>query len=156
MILVSWLPKRIVVTLRATYHAIYQYRNHPARLLYIVFVSLVLQSIAIFICYLLALALEMPLPLSRCFVLVPIVWVASMIPSLGGLGVREGAFVVLFAGYGGSEKSFALSILYFSLTVCASFVGGLCYVFTGRKVAPDELEKLRKEDMSILEKESVR
>jgi uncharacterized protein (TIRG00374 family) len=153
-ILVSWLPARAVEKIKATYHAIYQYRNHPFSLSHIIFVSLVLQAIAIFTNYLLALSLDMSLPLSRCFVLIPLIWVASMIPSLGGLGVREGAYVILFASYGGSEKAFALSILYLAMTICASFIGGILYLFTGR-VPSEELEKMREDDLKILEKENV-
>ena len=80
--------------------------------------------------------------------------VISMIPSLGGLGVREGAYVLFFSGFGGSEKAFALGLLYFATTIGASIIGGICYLFTGR-VAPEELEKMEEEDMKILEERDV-
>jgi len=153
-VLVAWLPEKILEQIKAAYHAIHQYRGHPFKLLHVILISLGFQCLGIYINYLFAMSLGMDVTLIQCFIFMPIIYVFSMIPSLGGLGVREGAYVVLFSGYGGSEKAFALSLLFFSTMVMASIIGGACYLFTGR-VAPEELEKMEKEDMRILEKEDM-
>ncbi len=153
-ILVSWLPHKIVENLTAAYHAVYQYRHHPVALVNIVLVSLVFQVSAILINYLSALALGIEMTLWDSFILVPLVWVVSMIPSLGGLGVREGAYVLFFGKFSGNDKAFALGLLYFALTILASVIGGICYLFAGR-VSSEELEKMKEEDMKKLEEEPL-
>jgi len=152
-ILVKWLPKPVFEKLKTIYHAIYQYRRHPFTLINVTICSLLFQALGIFVNYLLGQSVGIELPLFKYFLLIPLVWLISMIPSLGGLGVREGGYVVLFASFGaGSDKAFALSILFYSLTVCASIIGSICYLFAGR-VSREDLEKMQAEDMQILEKE---
>ena len=113
-----------------------------------------MQIFAIVANYFLAVSVGIEIPFWSFFLIMPIIWVASMIPSMGGLGVREGAYVILFAGYAGAETAFALSILFFGLTVCASLIGGVCYLFAG-KIPPLELEKMQEEDMRELGEKRV-
>ncbi|RZV59985.1 MAG: hypothetical protein EX270_01170, partial [Pseudomonadales bacterium] len=59
--------------------------------------SIVLQVATISLSWLMAEALAVEVPFSACLALVPLVWVLTMAPvSLGGIGVREAAFVYLF------------------------------------------------------------
>jgi len=153
-LLVTWLPHKIVENLKAAYHAIYQYRHHTVALINIILVSFVFQASAIWINYLCAQALGIDMSLWDSFILIPLVWVASMIPSLGGLGVREGAYVLFFGRFSGNDKAFALGLLYFALTILASIIGGVCYLFAG-KVSAEELEKMQEEDMKKLEEEPI-
>jgi uncharacterized membrane protein YbhN (UPF0104 family) len=57
--------------------------------------------------------------------MVPLVWAVSMLPSLNGLGVREGAFVYFFKGYIGPEKAFAVSLLWLGMIMMNSLIGGV-------------------------------
>jgi uncharacterized membrane protein YbhN (UPF0104 family) len=148
--LVAWLPKGAFEKIKAAYHAIYQYRHHPIALINITLISFMFQAVAMYVNYVCARALGMPISIWDCFFLIPLVWVASMIPSLGGLGVREGAYVLFFKNFGGSEKAFALSLLYYSFTICASLIGGICYLFAG-KIPQGALEKMEEEDLKKLE-----
>lgn len=64
-------------------------------------VSLVIQATRCLMFYLLFQALGATVPLLAAFVFVPITFVVVTLPvSLGGLGVREGALVLLFASVG--------------------------------------------------------
>jgi len=52
-----------------------------------------------------------------------------MIPSIGGLGVREGAMVAFFSPLVGRDTSFAVSLLLLFGLFIISFVGGLTYLY---------------------------
>ena len=54
---------------------------------------------------------------------------ALMVPSIGGLGVREGLSSLLFASAGVTEaEGAALSLVIFVLNRAVSVVGGLVYL----------------------------
>ena len=107
------------------YAAINLYRNKPRLLMEGIGISLVLQSMAIFSTYLFVLCIGGNIPLFRLFLIIPLVWAVSMLPSLNGLGVREGAFVYFLKGYMGAEKAFALSLLWLGLIMLYSVIGGI-------------------------------
>jgi len=107
------------------YDAINIYRNSPLLLVKGLILSLGLQAVTIFTIYLLVLCIGGDIPLFRLFLIIPLIWAVSMLPSLNGLGVREGAFVYFLKGYIGSEKAFALSLLWLGLIMLYSVVGGL-------------------------------
>ena len=66
------------------------------------------------------------------FLVVPIAAFASMLPSINGLGVREGAFVYFLRGIITPEKAFAISLLWLFQLFIVSFIGGFIYLFKGR------------------------
>ncbi len=63
------------------------------------------------------------------FIIVPIVAIMTLIPSVNGLGVREGTFVYLLKTYMPSEKAFAVSILVLATLIIFSIIGGCVYGF---------------------------
>ena len=58
----------------------------------------------------------------------PVVQLISMTPSLGGLGIRESAYVYFLKNYIGAEKALAIGILYFGLLFLVSVIGGIIYL----------------------------
>jgi len=94
-------------------------------------ISFVLQSISIFTQYLMGLSLFhnsfFSPNLKIFFIYVPIIWVATLIPSLGGLGIREFSYVFFFTPYFGKDKSFALSILVLFSVIIQSFIGAIIF-----------------------------
>ena len=58
--------------------------------------------------------------------------ICGMLPSINGLGVREGAYVLLLGGIVGKEKAFALSILWLAVVMSLSLLGGLIYMLAPR------------------------
>jgi uncharacterized protein (TIRG00374 family) len=60
----------------------------------------------------------------------PVVGVMSLLPSLNGLGLREGATVVFFGPLIGKGNAFAVSILWIIILLITSFLGGLIYVLS--------------------------
>ena len=107
----------------------------------VVVLTLLFQAVGIYSVYLLGLSLQADLDLVFYVVLVPIVWLAMMLPiSIGGLGVREGAFVLLFSQVGMSgELALALSLLVLALTVAQSLLGGIVFLLDRTGSAPDRV-----------------
>jgi len=87
----------------------------------------------LFICafYLIARALGQDVALGYFFVFVPLICVASFIPSIGGLGVREAGAVFLFSRIGvASEAAVSMSLMTFLFMLIIGLTGGLVYVAT--------------------------
>jgi glycosyltransferase 2 family protein len=75
-------------------------------------------------------AIGLTIPYSYYMLVVPIMAAALLIPSVGGLGVREWLAPTLFAGTGiGVEAAVALTILVFALERLASLLGAPVYIF---------------------------
>lgn len=57
----------------------------------------------------------------------PIISALSLLPSINGLGVREGSTIMLFGPIIGKEKAFAVSILWLVILLITSILGGIVY-----------------------------
>jgi uncharacterized protein (TIRG00374 family) len=81
-------------------------------------------------CYVVAFAMGLPLGLPIVFAFISLVDVIRLMPiSVGGLGVREWAVVVLFAKVGiGQEQALMFSFLAFAPVMLNAVVGGLLYI----------------------------
>ena len=92
--------------------------------------TIAFQSAGIFATYLLGVAIGCPVSLGYYFVLLPIVWLVAMIPiSINGLGLREGAFVVLFVSIGMSkEAAIAISVLFLAQAMLQGLIGGVLFL----------------------------
>ncbi len=96
--------------------------------------SLLIQIIgANLVIYFLAIALGIQVPAFFHFVAVPIITLVTLAPiSLNGLGIREIAFVLLYAKVGvATEASVALSIAFTLVLAVFAAVGGLCIQIPG-------------------------
>jgi len=115
------------------YRALQVYRDKTGVLLQAVLASALFQVLYVGIAH---VALWMvgshALRFSRTLAYVTLLNAVTMIPiSVGGLGIREGGFVALFAPYAGREGAFLASLLYYVLSMLASFPGGWLW-FTGK------------------------
>lgn len=92
--------------------------------------SLAFQFVGIVSTWLLGVALGTSQGFAYYLILLPVIWLLSLLPvSLNGLGVREGAFVLLFGSVGmGREQALAISLLWFSETVLLGLVGGFFFL----------------------------
>ncbi|HQF72029.1 MAG TPA: UPF0104 family protein, partial [Promineifilum sp.] len=67
---------------------------------------------------------------------VPVMSLAVLVPSIGGLGVRETVAPALFAGAGlAPEQAVALTLLVFALERVASLLGAPVYLWTTARAA---------------------
>ncbi len=103
--------------------------------------SLFIHTLAICSVFVLVKGLSLEMPIFHLFLVFPLITTVSMLPSLGGLGVREGAFVYFLGDILGKGNAAALSILWFGVIVFLSAIGGLFYLAQG-SVSLKELEEV--------------
>ncbi len=126
-------PGKILDVLKNLFHSFRDYRTKLAILSYGLFLSLVIQSIIVLIYYYMAQSLNCDLPLYVFFTIVPVATVVSMIPSIGGLGVREAGSVYLLSRYLSSERALALTLLFDVLIYGFGLIGGVVFAFLGQE-----------------------
>ena len=121
--------KRFTV-IRDFYEYLHQYRRKKKTILKAFALSLLIQTTAIGIIYVVALGIGIRLTFTALFVFVPIIITVTTLPiSIAGLGVRESAFVVLFGLVGvPSRESVAISFLWFLSVAVASLAGLVEYI----------------------------
>ncbi|MBF0384938.1 MAG: flippase-like domain-containing protein [Candidatus Omnitrophica bacterium] len=93
--------------------------------------SCLCQVIYAFTFVFLAKALHQEINLIYFFVFIPLLCVASVIPSIGGLGPREWGAAKLFEKIGIiNEVAISMSLINFLFMIIVGLAGGLIYVFT--------------------------
>ena len=124
------------------------FRTEKRALLEAFAASTVVQISRIYVHYLVGLALGVEISLSYYFLFVPVLAALVSLPiSLNGIGVREGAAVVLF-GLAGltKEQSFAIPFLTYVIAVAISLLGGLIFISRApRRALGEHLERRRLE-----------
>jgi uncharacterized membrane protein YbhN (UPF0104 family) len=101
----------------------------PRKILMVLGLSFCLQTLGMGAVALLGGGIGIEIPLLFYFVSLPLINIATAIPiSLSGIGVREGSFVY-FLGIKGvqPEQALCLGILFFSIQVVTSLLGGVAY-----------------------------
>ena len=98
-----------------------------------VVIGVLLNGMVIAINVLIARSLGVDIPLGYFFLFVPIITSLLMLPvSMSGLGVREGAYVYLFAQAGvPSSQALTMSLLVYASNVATGLVGGALYALQG-------------------------
>jgi uncharacterized membrane protein YbhN (UPF0104 family) len=92
--------------------------------------------ILIFGYYYLGQAVGIEVPLGRYLILIPIISALLMVPSIGGLGIREGATVLLFTQMGTTEsQALALAVAYDLTLVVNGLIGAVIYILQGMRGA---------------------
>jgi hypothetical protein len=113
--------------LRKVYEGLHNFKNHKTVMVQAMVLSVIGQTVSIFTLYLMALALGAKTHLIYFYLLVPVVHLLSMLPSLNGLGIREGAYVYFLKPYLGAQNAAALGVLWLALLFLMSIVGGIIY-----------------------------
>ncbi len=80
--------------------------------------------------YALAIGLGVNVPVRYFALFIPMVALVQLLPiSFNGLGVREGAFQILFGTIGvGDAQAVAMSLMYYIVRVAGGLIGGLMYL----------------------------
>jgi glycosyltransferase 2 family protein len=108
------------------------YLEHRSALLAALALSVIVQSVLAICQYLLALGIGIDAPLTLFLLFVPIAGVFASLPlTINGLGVREGAYLLLF-GIAGVDRrnAIALGLLWFACTTIGALPGALAFVAT--------------------------
>ena len=115
---------RRVQQLRSLLNSLHSFKDR-SRLVFASILSLIFQLVAVYTTYLLALGIGEAIPLLYFLLILPLVQIVSMFPfTLSGLGVREGAFVYLFALVGvDSHIGLSIGLLFFAQLLILSIIG---------------------------------
>lgn len=134
--------KSVGAKLIKLHSAFLEYKNYPKAIFYSFLLSIFVQLLRIVDIYIVALAFGVEINIWALLILVPIIMVVVMIPiSVGGIGVREGAFVGFFKLIN-IEPSVSV-IIALTASLIATLValsGGIFYVFYR-----SDSDKLKKE-----------
>jgi len=108
------------------------YWKHPAKLLWVLVLSFLFQSINILTVALLGMSININVPLLSYFFIVPIVDLLSILPiSISGLGIRESGYVLIFKFLGVEpSKGLACGLLVLAITIICGILGGIIYSLT--------------------------
>ncbi len=102
-----------------------------------IFISCGVQILSAYMYYLIAVALHQQVHLLHFMIFTPIIAAVSFLPSIGGLGFREGGWVYLLGKVGISGSiAMSLSLIGFLFVILVGLAGGVIYVtsFSGRRL----------------------
>jgi len=118
-----------VAKIKDGYGYLNAYSDHKIVLLWSFFLSIIGQMLSVIAVHFFARSLGITtLGMGIFFIVVPLAWIMTLIPSLNGLGVREGAFIFLLKGYMPADKAFAISILVLAAITVLGIIGGIIYM----------------------------
>jgi glycosyltransferase 2 family protein len=102
------------------------YWSKPYRIISVLLITILCQIIGILAVYLISLSVNENMVFTYFLFLLPVIWLIALIPiSLGGLGVREGAFIYLFALAGmNTQIAISISVIWLALSYSQCFIGG--------------------------------
>ncbi len=129
-----WAKKRFE-TVQAAVHV---YREQVAAVWVAFLGSVALQTLVVFYYYYVARALRIPLPLSACFLMVPLCSLVQTVPvSFNGWGIRESVFILYFSQVGlPRDSALAFSLVGAGLIVLMSLSGAVVWTSRGSLPAP--------------------
>jgi uncharacterized protein (TIRG00374 family) len=129
--LLLWaLPERLRQKVRNVVGALGIYSEHLPTTVLMVLFSVPAHLVSFVAVYFVGLSLGIPVELHWYLVYVPVIALVTLIPvSIGGLGLREGAFLSLFSTLGvPPEQSVALSLLWYVMMIVAGLPGLALYL----------------------------
>lgn len=114
--------------LDSLYKIVHDYKNRLDVVGKSLLVSIFSQCVYFITIYMFFLSLGSQVHLGNVFLVMPVVTFISMMPSVGGLGVRESAIVAFFSPLTGKDTAFAASLLLLFGLFAVSFIGGIFYL----------------------------
>lgn len=116
--------------LKKIYTAVNKYRHHNMLMLQSLVISVASQLLYFFSIGMAARSIGAHISVGEILLRMPIVSAISLLPSINGLGVREGAIVLLFGALIGKTSAFAVSIIVLSILFITSIIGGVIYILS--------------------------
>jgi uncharacterized protein (TIRG00374 family) len=142
--------KSFEARLKRAYAAVSKYRRHRALMLKSFAISVISQALFFLSLGLLVLSIGARFSPIEIFLRAPIICTMSLLPSINGLGLREGATVVFFGPLIGRENAFAVSILWLAVLFITSVIGALIYAISPQfRMRLREIEKIEEEEVLI-------
>jgi uncharacterized membrane protein YbhN (UPF0104 family) len=120
---------KLNVIAKRAYDAMHAYAGHKEKVFQAFGISLISHFIAFASVYYLGISLSVNIPFAKILLLMPIIMVLCMLPvTMNGLGLREWAFVLFFQSTIGNAAALSLSLLYLSMFLLISILGGTVYL----------------------------
>ena len=131
---------RLAEAAARTLESISELRRDPTLLLRTSLISVLIRIIWSLGCYVVAWAMGLPIGMLTLFAFISLVDLVRLMPiSVGGLGVREWAIIVLFATLGITrEQALTFSILAFAPIYLNAIAGGVVYILQARFIRQRE------------------
>jgi uncharacterized membrane protein YbhN (UPF0104 family) len=122
--------------LRDALALILELSRSPGRSLLALLVAVVIQILHVVAWFLLARGVEVEVSPGFMLIAAPLVSLAAMIPvSISGIGLREGAWLLLLANRGASNSAAVLmSVTYFGAFAAVCAIGGVIFMRSGLKL----------------------
>jgi uncharacterized membrane protein YbhN (UPF0104 family) len=116
--------------LSSVFNTLGSFKDYKIVLLKVLIYSFLLQFVVILNYYLAALAVGIDLGIMAFLFMVPVISVITMIPvSVGGIGLRENAIVLIMASLGVMEERAAVcSLLILVMLLIVGTLGGIIYI----------------------------
>ncbi len=125
---------KLGMMIRNVHQEIHVFRNHKKIIWLNLGISFLIQFFLPVSVYFIGMSLGIKLNLLYFLIFLPIIGAVTLLPiSIGGLGLREGLFVLYFGKAGIiKQTALAMSLLSFSFIIFYAAIGGLIYVLTVR------------------------
>ena len=134
------MPVKIREKLRDVYDALHDYKNHRLKITECLFISIGGQAVAFSAAYVFGLGLDSYMPLKFVLLAMPVASIASMVPSINGIGPRETAAVLMLSPVIGEEKAMAIAFLWLGMLLLTALIGGIVYMLMGwHRIELDDL-----------------
>jgi hypothetical protein len=146
---------RLGERLDRAYDAVKQYRHSGMALATSFVAGMGVQAMLALSWHSTTLAIGGTVPVVYYLIFIPLLNIVVNIPTIGGLGVREWAFVLFFTpawltGRLSQELALAAALLFLALDLVFALAGGVLFAFTPKRgsLAPSDAPDLKKEDGS--------
>jgi glycosyltransferase 2 family protein len=140
IVLKPFKSKKIRKEIIAVYRLFHSHRHFSRQLCLAALASLGIQFLYISVNFLVARGMNFHnINFSVFFILIPLIAVTTMVPSIGGLGIREGMYVYFFSGLIGKDGAGALGLIMLVLVMAMALTGGIIFAISGsmRKARPE-------------------
>ncbi len=131
-----WLPELVANLkmpfgnkIRGIIEAFLAFQGQRTVLLKALFLSALLQANVVVHYYLIARALNLPIPFFSFFLIIPLATVITMLPiSVNGIGIRENSYIFFFAPFAiSTPQAVAFAWVAFGMVVVQGVLGGIVY-----------------------------
>ncbi len=122
-----FLVRPIGEKLKKLYAMIHRYQYKKTLMLKSFAISFMSQMLFFTSFGIVAFSIGSRMPVKDLLIKMPIISIMSLLPSINGLGIREGSTVALFGPLIGQDRAFAISILWLLVLLCMSVIGGIIY-----------------------------
>jgi len=128
------LPKKIAEKLREIYRGINYFRHKKKLIFFLFLLSIIIQLLRISVHYCMAHSLSLEINFLYFLIFIPVISILVLLPSIGGVGIREQAAVFLFGSIGILPvKASTIVFLAFLTGILASLPGGIFFIFRNHK-----------------------